>query len=581
MFDIKDKCWKSGKYTEAEKVFHRERSAKGAPASMFAIADMLLESAERGKQNADAVYLMESAAKGGHPMAAYSLGQMFQYGWAVAKSKKLAILWYEKAAELGSEDAQAILERLRAEKKRNMALVIVSVILAVLLAAAATLFILFGLGDGDKKDKDKEKKPPKAEPVVGVIVGDNTRLDEVDEPLDLRDTIYDIVDKYDDKYYEEYGRTFRIIIFYEGGGIDLSPFPAKEVIDYGDDIVIIQFDNAEDTDACLKALGSMDCVTSFSEDAYSVNRMDYGEVEPSDLYSSGEGYVSPATGYTYCTWGVEYMGVDLMAEWVSSNQKKDIIVGVIDSGSEPWPAHEDRYLDGADFTPYNKSHGQYDDDGHGTHVAGTIIDCTQGLNVYILPAKVLANLSGYTCVDSIVMTAIIYEISEGVDVINMSLGGGCSHSPLGSSCGNAIDMAVEKALAQNIAVVVAAGNGDEYANPMDTADNCPAHIEGVITVGAVDINGDIGSFSNYGDAVDIAAPGVNVLSYYPGGNGAYLDGTSMASPHVAAIAAMIKAQFPDATPAEIEKYIKVYSVDMGNESYFGAGIPWAGYFAGE
>ncbi|MBR6676033.1 MAG: S8 family serine peptidase [Clostridia bacterium] len=582
MFNIKDKCWKSEKYAEAEKVFHREQSAKGAPASMFAMADMLLENAERGKQNADAVYLMESAAKADHPMAAYSLAQMFHYGWAVGKSKKLAIVWYEKAAELGNADAQAILERLKAEKKRNTALVIVSVILAVLLAAAATLFILFGLGDGDKKDKDKEKESPKAEPVVGVIVGDNTELHEEEDAIGLSEDIWDMVEEYGPP--DENGRTYRLMVWYSGGGIDLSQINAEHVMAYGDEIVFLQFKNAEDTDAAKKLLSQMDCVVSFAEDSLNeVNTNLYGEVEPSDLSSSGIPYTSSYSGFTYITWGAEYMGMDQYAAWLMNRPTSSVIVAVLDTGSEPWPGYEDRYLEGADISRDAYPNGQYDIHGHGSHVAGTIIDCTQGLDVSILPVKSL-NTYDYGTEEeinkqyaSIWSTAMFYAEAEGASVFNMSIGiTNKFHTTPEDTCGNLIDIALDYVTSKGVVVAVAAGNDSR-----DCGVECPAHNGKAIIVSAFDEYGDLAYFTNFGDGVDVGGPGVDVGSYLSGGEFGYLSGTSMAAPHIAALAAMIKAQYPDTTSAEVEKYITVYSVDMGKESSYGAGIPWAGYFAGE
>ena len=130
-------------------------------------------------------------------------------------------------------------------------------------------------------------------------------------------------------------------------------------------------------------------------------------------------------------------------------------------------------------------------------------------------------------------------------------------------------------------MVVAAGNGDDYGNPEDTKICCPAHNDNCIVVAACDADGNTASFSNYGDAVDVTAPGVDIISYYPGSTLQALSGTSMAAPHISALAAMLKLYLPDRTPAQIEKYITDYCVDMGDSLRYGDGIPWAAYFAGE
>ncbi|MEP7220767.1 MAG: S8 family serine peptidase, partial [Bacteroidota bacterium] len=109
------------------------------------------------------------------------------------------------------------------------------------------------------------------------------------------------------------------------------------------------------------------------------------------------------------------------------------------------------------------------------------------------------------------------------DVINLSLGGPPSR---------ALDDAVRRAAARGIKVVVAAGNETE-----DAGLSSPSRVNypGVYTVSAFDINGDMASFSNYGSAVDVSAPGVRILSTRVGGGTVYMSGTSMAAPHVAGL----------------------------------------------
>lgn len=155
----------------------------------------------------------------------------------------------------------------------------------------------------------------------------------------------------------------------------------------------------------------------------------------------------------------------------------------------------------------------------------------------------------------------------------MSLGG-----PKSNDCVLKDDL-ICQAVASGITVVVAAGNGDKYGNPVDTAETDPAHIEECIVVAAYDSRRRIAGFSNYGASVDVAAPGVDVVSY---GNGdeflVSLSGTSMAAPHISALAAMLRLYLPDASPAQIEKYIKDYCLPMGNALYWGEGIPQSAGF---
>ena len=126
----------------------------------------------------------------------------------------------------------------------------------------------------------------------------------------------------------------------------------------------------------------------------------------------------------------------------------------------------------------------------------------------------------------------------------MSLGGGAS---------SALNTAVRNTIAKGVTVVVAAGNDGANA-----ANYSPASEPLAITVGAIDINDNRASFSNYGSVVDIFAPGVNVLSSWIGSNSATrtISGTSMACPHVSGIAALALQANPTATPEQVFDQMK-------------------------
>ena len=195
-----------------------------------------------------------------------------------------------------------------------------------------------------------------------------------------------------------------------------------------------------------------------------------------------------------------------------------------------------------------------DDHYHGTHVAGTIGALDNGIGVVgvapgvrlwavkVLDSQGSGSLSG-------IIAGIDWVVSQGgIDVINMSLGGA------GSS--QAMDDAITNAYNSGVFVVVAAGNDDDNA-----ANYTPASAPDAITVSALaDFDGQAGGtgsatcridqddtladFSNWGSAVDIAAPGVCIYSTYPIENGEYntISGTSMAAPHVAGAAALLASQ---------------------------------------
>lgn len=558
MYNKALKCWESQPCEETLLLWCREPFNRDNPEAMFLLADHLLGQAEKGKETADAVYMMERAAKADNPQAALAMGQMFQYGWSVHRSWKKARQWYERAAELGSGEAAALLGELeKARRRRTLTVAVTCCLAALICLGGAFLFSRLSGPQGVLVHKDTELITP-------------ATVEEVNEALN------DLIKEYDDELVISGQRSSnRLLLQFEGEGLDLSKFPAATVVADEENFVIIQFDSEEEAQRCLEALRQDPSVLFVDMDEY-VSVSDADMFQP-DLSSGGIPYDSPYTGKTYKTWGAEFLGLDRMAAWLYNQQTEPVVVAVLDTGTEPCDETRDRILPGADFVDGDPN-GQGDGDGHGTHVAGTILDCTQGLDVTVLPVRVLGDDGSGT--SSQIALGIRYAIDNKVDVINMSLGGSCHSSDPNESCGNPRDAYIRQAVEQGIVVVVAAGNGDKYGNPEDTAINCPAHIGECIVVAACDDRGDLGYFSNYGDAVDVCAPGVDVNSYWPGGETNTISGTSMATPHVAALAAMMKTYLPDKTPAQIEKYITEYCVDMGNRDYYGAGVPWAGYLSG-
>lgn len=200
-----------------------------------------------------------------------------------------------------------------------------------------------------------------------------------------------------------------------------------------------------------------------------------------------------------------------------------------------------------------------DENGHGSHVAGTIGGATFGVakKVNLVAVKVLDADGGGS--NSGVLKGMQFVIDDaeekgitGKAVMNMSLGGTFS---------TAINRAVQALFNAGIVPVVAAGNEDQ-----DTANTSPGSAPNAITVGAIDGTTDErASFSNFGSGVDIYAPGVNVKSVGIDSNTAtaILSGTSMASPHVAGLAAYLMA-FQDVTsPQKVVDLIKSLATQTG------------------
>ncbi|MFJ7021331.1 S8 family peptidase [Streptomyces sp. NPDC101117] len=216
----------------------------------------------------------------------------------------------------------------------------------------------------------------------------------------------------------------------------------------------------------------------------------------------------------------------------------------------------------------------YGSSWHGTHVAGTIAAVTgNGKGVAgiahgakVSPLRVLGKCGGY---DSDIIDAITWASGGTVSgvpantnvakVVNMSLGGG-------GSCTTATQSAINAAVGRGTTVVVAAGNSNANA-----ANYSPASCANVVSVAATDRQGNRSYYSNYGTVVDVAAPGGETDSVTSNGilstlnsgtkgpsteNYAYYQGTSMAAPHIAGLAALMKSANASLTPAQIESAIK-------------------------
>lgn len=252
--------------------------------------------------------------------------------------------------------------------------------------------------------------------------------------------------------------------------------------------------------------------------------------------------------------------IDAERAWDITKGSSNVTVAVIDTGidythndlgnSSSADSFNNLVVGGYDF--YNNDAFPIDDNGHGTHVAGTIGALTnngQGVsgvnwNVKLMAVKVLGagGLGGWFTI----LDGIIYAANSGAKVINMSLGSASTCSSF-----SVLQDAINYARSQGVTVVVAAGN-----NNIDAASFMPASCNGVIAVGATTSSDTRALFSNFGSAVDIAAPGQDILSTWlqEGFNTMY--GTSMASPHVAGATALLLAKDPNLTADQIEQLLK-------------------------
>ena len=273
-------------------------------------------------------------------------------------------------------------------------------------------------------------------------------------------------------------------------------------------------------------------------------------------------------------WGITRIGAPLVH--ADGNYGGAVKVAVIDTGIAP--NHEDlNVAGGATFVSGTST--WYDDHGHGTHVAGTVaaLDNTVGV-IGVAPAAALyavkvldKNGSGYW---SDIVAGIDWCRTNGMQVINMSLGGSSGTTTLQQACDNAN--------AAGIVVVAAAGNSGRSDG---TGDNVgyPAKYESVIAVAATDSNDNRASWSSTGPAVELAAPGVSIYSTLMNGGYGNMSGTSMASPHVAGVAALVFKGNPGFTNDQVRYAMTSTAIDLGDpgrDPWYGYGLVYAPYAVG-
>ncbi|WP_332307812.1 S8 family peptidase [Pontibacillus chungwhensis] len=269
---------------------------------------------------------------------------------------------------------------------------------------------------------------------------------------------------------------------------------------------------------------------------------------PNDTYYAGYQY-GPQNTDTEAAWNITKG---------SSSQE----IAIIDSGVDyNHPDLNDKTIRGYDFV--DNDYYPMDLNDHGTHVAGTAAAETNNSagvagmapNTSILAVRAL-NANGNGSLADIA-DAITYSADSGAEVINLSLGCDCSTTTLK----NAVNYAWNSG-----SVLVAAAGNDGVSTTFE-----PASYSNVIAVGAVDRYNRVASFSNYGTWVDVTAPGVSIASSVPNSGYAYMSGTSMASPHVAGLAALLASQ--GRSNAEIRQAIEVTADPIsGTGTYFEHGV---------
>jgi subtilisin family serine protease len=256
-------------------------------------------------------------------------------------------------------------------------------------------------------------------------------------------------------------------------------------------------------------------------------------------------------------WGLDEAAFEQVWDWTGG---EGVVVAVVDSGIDAGRVDLSGQMVGGWDAIWNQPGGTYADCPHGTHVAGIIAAAAHNLvgvtgaapGARVLPVRALSgNGTGYV---SDIAEGIIWAVDHGAGVVNLSLGGPQSGT---------LQAAVGYALSRDVVVVAAAGNDST------SAPSYPAAYPDVLAVGAVgrDLNGTLARapWSNTGPHLDIVAPGVDILSLAVGSDtdGLWVDGTSQASPHVAALAALLRSAHPLASAAQVRAWITDSARDLG------------------
>ena len=268
-------------------------------------------------------------------------------------------------------------------------------------------------------------------------------------------------------------------------------------------------------------------------------------------------------------WQDDMRLIGMPSAWGITTGSTDVVVAVLDTGYEL--NHED--LDAVPVVSRRNirtgTNNVNDGYGHGTHVAGTILASTNnGLGVAsmapgvtVMPVKVLAaDGSGYW---SDFLDGVDWAVAHGADIINMSLGSYLSANQVANW-----QPTFTAAWEAGSMVIAAAGNNN------NSTLFYPASFANVVSVSATTNSDTKASFSSFGPAVDVSAPGVSIASTYRDNKYYAMSGTSMATPHVVGLAALIRSLHPEFTLAEVETAIKATALDLGDpgwDKYFGHG----------
>ena len=267
-------------------------------------------------------------------------------------------------------------------------------------------------------------------------------------------------------------------------------------------------------------------------------------------------------------YGVVKIGADAVS---GATTGRGITVAVVDTGVDyDHPALKDKVTQKADFVSADMS--GFTDEGHGTSVAGIIAasaveeggmsGVAPGVRLIVARACWADSAGGSkaVCSSEKLAKGIDFALSNNAQVINLSVGG-----PRDAL----IAALIQQAYGSGVTIVAAAGNGGAKGKPV-----YPAAMREVIAVSATDAEDKLYTLSTRGDYVDVAAPGVDILSPAPGGAWQMESGTSQAAAHVSGAVALILQDYPELSPFQIKHLLGSSAVDLGkpgNDPEYGEG----------
>jgi len=335
--------------------------------------------------------------------------------------------------------------------------------------------------------------------------------------------------------------------------LDPKVYGAIDAIRDRDGHYILQFSSSAAARRAQKRLEKEDS-TIYVEPDYPMFAQDM------ESYGAQDSYMLQAQEVK--SWGVSYTGCDQYAASLTGSQGT-VKVAVLDTGIRT--THE---MFRGRLSLLNQSTDAVSDvQGHGTAVAGVVAECTQGLSqIQIVPVKVLDKEGNG---DSSTVADRIREISGKVQVINLSM-----VSPNRTENSSRIMEAVRYAVRAGSVVVIAAGNQNDDTRYYPPANIKDTDVQGVIVVSGCNKDGEC--YGNYGDSVDLSAPGVGIECACFTGDQKYEQktGTSFSAPCVSAAAAMLLLNNRSLKPAEVEKLLEqnVKNFSGSVAHYYGTGI---------